>query len=75
MKQGKQLDIVCSSDDTPTTTTITTTTTTTSTTTTTTTQAPCIDIWKTKNCIKQKKKGRCNQLKPKKNCKKTCDEC
>ena len=56
MKQNKQLDIVCETDNTDDS-----------------TSAPCIDIWKTKNCIKQKKKGRCNVVK--KNCKKTCEEC
>jgi hypothetical protein len=58
MKQNKQLDIVCATDNTDDS-----------------TSAPCVDIWKTKNCIKQMKKGRCNQAPIKKNCKKTCEEC
>jgi len=41
----------------------------------TTTSPPCIDIWETKNCIKNKKKGGCRYSKTKQNCYKTCTGC
>ena len=40
------------------------------------TASPCQDNWKTKNCKKNKRRGKCNKnFKVKTNCKKTCNLC
>ena len=45
------------------------------TTTVTPTSVPCKDTWKTKNCIRRKKRGHCSRTRVKNNCKKTCGTC